>query len=120
MNSSIKRRVERLSARSDEWSDVLALIREKKRYKALTETQRERYCLYYFDAPCSVVEGIYLMLDCPENLESYEDEMSWIEENRKHLDFVLKKRPLKMSLTEEREHIEKVADEIEKMITIGE
>lgn len=96
MSNSIKKRVERLSARSEEWGDVLALIRAKKRYSELTDEQKERYCRYYHGMDRAIIEEIEEMVI------------------GKPLDFVLEKKPPKMSPEDEREHIAKVAVEIEE------
>ena len=58
MSNSIKKRVKRLSAHSEEWGDVLALIRAKKRYSELTDEQKERYCRYYHGMDRATIEEI--------------------------------------------------------------
>ena len=98
MNHSLKRRVERLSVRSEEWGDVLALIRAKKRYSELTDEQKERYCRYYHGMDRATIEEIEEMV------------------TGKPLDFVLEKKPPKMPPEEKREHITKVAAEIEEIL----
>ena len=119
MSSSIKNRMTRLSKHSNEWGDVLALIRAKKRYSELTDDQKERYCLYYWGIAREVVEEVEMMVKCSEEIESWEDEKRWIEENKeKLLNFVLKKRPPKMSPEEERHHVGKVAKEIAEYIAL--
>ena len=98
MNNSLKRRIERLSARSEEWGDVLDLIRAKKRYRELTDDQKRRYCLYYYGMDYEVIEAVE---------QTVED---------KPLDFVLKKRPARLTAEEEQERISKAAREIEERI----
>lgn len=97
-SNSLKRRVDRLRKRSDEWEDVLMLIRQKKRYSELTDDQKERYCRYYHGMDRAIIEEIEEMVI------------------GKPLDFVLEKRPPKMSPEEERKHIEKVTKEVQEYI----
>ena len=94
MSNNIKRRVERLSAHSGEWGDVLALIRAKKHYSELTDDQKDRYCRYYYGSGYTIIEEVEQMV------------------TGKPIDFVLKKRQPTMPFDEERKLIAKVANEI--------
>ena len=99
MSNSIKKRVKRLSAHSEEWGDVLALIRAKKRYSELTDKQKERYCRYYHGMDRAIIEEIEEMVI------------------GKPLDFVLKKRPPRLSPEEEEKRLKESIAEVERIMS---
>jgi len=114
--NNIKRRLNRLQQPNEAYSDILLLIRQKRRYSELTDDQKERYCRYYYGIERDVVEEVQAYVCMPDYLETDEEQQHWLKDYKANLDFVLEKRPPKMSPEEEKKHIAKVAKEIEAIV----
>ena len=95
--NSLKRRMDRLGRQSGDWGDILPLIRQKKRYRDLTDAQKERYWKYHGTTKESAEMIETLVLGSVP-------------------DFVLEKMPKKMTSEEEQKHIANVAAEIEEIL----
>lgn len=94
----IKKRVDRLLKAHTEWDDVLDLIRAGRKYSELTDTQKERYCRYFWNNDRKTVEDVHKMV------------------TGESLDFVLRKRAPPRTEAEEKEQIRAATAEIEKII----